>query len=84
MKPLNINYLKKIIGFSDKNIVYNNISEGGMSPIDGSNSGKQVIPSGNPTSIICPSAIVVKEIDFEYISKALVNDKIIVPSPLKK
>jgi len=36
---------------------------------------------GKPVSIICPSSVLVKDVDIQYLSRPLSDDKYIVPSP---
>jgi hypothetical protein len=84
MKPITLNNLKKINCVSNETGLYNTLlNESGFN-IDGSlQSDKSAIPSGSPVSVIYPLSIIIKEIDLEYITKALVNDKPVVLSPLK-
>jgi hypothetical protein len=84
LKPISINGLKKIIAASQQSSFYNTmINESGFD-VDGSmDSEKNAIPSGSPVSIIYPNALIINEVEIEFITKALVNDKPVVDSPLK-
>jgi hypothetical protein len=84
MKPININSLKKISGVSKVTELYNTLLNETGFDIDGSaQSDKNAVPSGSPVSIFYPASIILKEIDIEFITKALINDKPVVESPLK-
>ncbi len=81
MGQITINSLKKIVGFSNKNMVYNTLLNTG----DGVNlfSSEDALPSGAPVSFIMPNSMLLKDVEFQRQTKPLATDKPIVKSPLE-
>lgn len=77
---LEINDLKKALGFSKDVLVYNTLLG------DNSNGrrGISAMPTGMPVSFICPAGILVKEIELEKENQPLSSEKPIVKNPVVK
>jgi hypothetical protein len=81
MGQITINSLKKIVGVSNKNMVYNTLLNTG----DGVNlfSSEDALPSGAPVSFIMPNSMLIKDVEFQRQTKPLATDKPIVKNPLE-
>ncbi|MCX7987772.1 MAG: metallopeptidase TldD-related protein [Bacteroidales bacterium] len=82
LKPLTINTLRKKIMVSTKKYVYNGFLNESLLNIDGSSSISQnSIPDGTPVTVICPSAILLDDIELTFYNKSLIDEKPLVPRP---
>jgi len=82
LKPLKFNSLKKIEIANTENTVYNALINEDLLKIDPYDSfQRSSLMGGKPVSIICPSSVLVKDVDIQYLSRPLSDDKYIVPSP---
>lgn len=82
LKPLSINTLRKNTLVSSNTYVYNGFLNENLLNIDGSNSLSQnSIPDGTPISVICPSAVMLEDVELTFYNKSLIDEKPIVPRP---
>ncbi|HOK98261.1 MAG TPA: metallopeptidase TldD-related protein [Bacteroidales bacterium] len=82
LKPITINTLRKNIAVSSNAFVYNGFLNENLLNIDGSSSISQnSIPDGTPISVICPSAMILEDIELTFYNKSLIDEKPIVPRP---
>jgi hypothetical protein len=82
IKPITINLLRKNVVTSSKMFIYNGFLNENLLNIDGSSSLSQNnIPDGTPLSVICPSALLLEDVELSFYNKSLTDEKPIVPRP---
>lgn len=85
MNAINISSLKKISETSSETILYNGLMSSSYAGDNGGIVGSfSAVPTGTTVSVIAPEGLILQEVEFEHQPKALVSDKPIVDSPLKK
>ncbi len=82
LKSLNINSFRKNVWTSSTPFVYNTFLNENLLNLEGSTYiTQQNMPNGTPLTIVCPSAILLDEIEITYYNKPLIDEKPIVPRP---
>ncbi len=84
LKPLNINHFRKDVFVSNSDNVTNTFINDNLLNIDGiSGLGQNYVPDGVPVSVICPSGLLLDDVEITYYNKAISRDKPLVPRPEK-
>lgn len=82
LKPISINTLRKNVVTSSKTYVYNGFLNENLLNIDGSGSiAQNSFPDGTPLSVICPSAVLLEDVELTFYNKTLMDEQPIVPRP---